>query len=124
LLNQLEFSSKRARASVIVRDPSGRILLFLKGSDSQVKKRLSPQTEDNPFATGLFNDVNDFSLEGYRTLCYGIKLISDQDYAEWSEIYNAAANAIENRETLVDSAAEQIEQNLTMLGITANEDKL
>jgi magnesium-transporting ATPase (P-type) len=89
-----------------------------------VKKRLSPESACNPFADNLFNDVNEFSLDGYRTLCYGVKLISQEEYEDWSVTYNAAANAIEGREEKVEEAAEQLAQNLTMLGITANEDKL
>ena len=42
LLNIIEFDSTRKRMSVIVRDPDGKIMLFCKGADSIIEKRLIP----------------------------------------------------------------------------------
>ena len=45
LLNIIEFDSTRKRMSVIVRDPEDRIILFCKGADSIIEKRLVPGQE-------------------------------------------------------------------------------
>ena len=42
LLNIIEFDSTRKRMSVIVRDSDGKIMLFCKGADSIIEKRLIP----------------------------------------------------------------------------------
>ena len=42
LLNLIEFDSDRKRMSVIVRDTDGKIILFCKGADSIIEKRLVP----------------------------------------------------------------------------------
>ena len=42
LLNIIEFDSTRKRMSVIVRDQYGKIVLFCKGADSIIEKRLAP----------------------------------------------------------------------------------
>jgi magnesium-transporting ATPase (P-type) len=41
LLNVLEFSSSRKRMSVILRDPSGNIILMCKGADNVIADKLT-----------------------------------------------------------------------------------
>ena len=43
LLNVLEFDSARKRMSVILREPSGKIMLLCKGADSIIEARLAPK---------------------------------------------------------------------------------
>ena len=53
LLHVLGFSSDRKRQSVVVRDPSGRLLLYCKGADSVIVPRLAApfqQPVSNPDA--------------------------------------------------------------------------
>ena len=45
LLNVVEFSSARKRMSVVVREPSGRLLLLSKGADNVIRDRLLPGQE-------------------------------------------------------------------------------
>lgn len=45
LLQTLEFNSFRKRMSVIVRDPEGKIILYSKGADSVIYKRLKDSNE-------------------------------------------------------------------------------
>lgn len=59
-----------------------------------------------------------------RTLCIAYRDISDEEYADWSAIYDKAANTINNRSAELDKAAELIEKDLFLLGATAIEDKL
>lgn len=70
------------------------------------------------------NALQDYATEGLRTLCLAYRDISEAEYAEWSRMYDDAANQLSNRSEALDRAAEVIEQNLQLLGATAIEDKL
>lgn len=59
-----------------------------------------------------------------RTLCIAYRDISDEEYAEWSKVYDKAATTINNRGDALMKAAELIETNLILLGATAIEDRL
>lgn len=50
--------------------------------------------------------------------------IPEEEYRQWSAIYDKAAQTINGRSEALDKAAEMIEQNLFLLGATAIEDKL
>ena len=50
--------------------------------------------------------------------------IPDQDYEQWNSIMQKAATSMENRDDLIEVAADKIERNLTLIGATAIEDKL
>jgi hypothetical protein len=45
-------------------------------------------------------------------------------YEKWNDNFKKASIAIENREMKLEEVAEEIEKNLTLLGVTAIEDKL
>ena len=45
LLHVLEFDSTRKRMSVIVRDDRGEVILYCKGADSIIEKRLHSQID-------------------------------------------------------------------------------
>jgi phospholipid-translocating ATPase len=47
VLNVLPFTSERARMSIIVRNPEGSIVLYSKGADSVMLKRLSKHTPNS-----------------------------------------------------------------------------
>lgn len=66
LLNILEFTSARKRMSVIVEDSQGNYLLFCKGADSIVEKRLNLQASVHLAETKKHVDY--FAEEGLRTL--------------------------------------------------------
>jgi len=66
----------------------------------------------------------EYATEGLRTLCIAFRDIPKQEYDQWSEIYNQAANTINGRGEALDEAAELIEKDLFLLGATAIEDKL
>jgi phospholipid-transporting ATPase len=66
------FTSDRKRMSVILRDPrDNRIKMYIKGADSIIKNRLSPNQKLN-----LDNELNQFSTIGLRTLLIGMRIIS------------------------------------------------
>jgi phospholipid-transporting ATPase len=108
--------------SAIVRTPEGQIKLYIKGADTVILERLSKSGNEIVDATCQY--LEEYATEGLRTLCIAYRDISEAEYAEWAQIYEKAATTINNRQDLLDKAAEIIEKDLTLLGATAIEDKL
>lgn len=123
LLNICEFNSTRKRMSAIFRCPDGVIRLFCKGADTVILERLS-EGEEQPFVTPTLRHCEEFAAEGLRTLCIASKIISEEEYRNWSTRYYEASTALEDRQDKLDQVAEEIENNLFLLGATAIEDKL
>ncbi|KAL7746748.1 hypothetical protein RI367_007911 [Sorochytrium milnesiophthora] len=123
LLAVLEFNSTRKRMSIVARRPDNVIMLYCKGADTVIYERLHPGTNE------LVNDLTlkhleIFANEGLRTLCLSYRQVPEAEFAEWSQVYNAACTSLHDRDTLIDAAAELIERDLTLIGATAIEDKL
>ncbi|CAK9438939.1 uncharacterized protein LODBEIA_P31630 [Lodderomyces beijingensis] len=123
LLNICEFNSTRKRMSAIFRCPDGEIRLFCKGADTVILERLS-QSEPQPFVDATLRHLEDFAGEGLRTLCIASRIISQQEYQEWSDKYYQASTSLQDRGDKMDAVAELIETDLFLLGATAIEDKL
>ncbi|KDR79373.1 hypothetical protein GALMADRAFT_93264 [Galerina marginata CBS 339.88] len=123
LLKLLEFNSTRKRMSVILRCPDGRIILYCKGADSVIYERLT-KDHDPELKAQTSKDMEMFANNGLRTLCISYRYLEEEEYLNWSRIYDAATNAIENREEQIDKANAIIEHSLIILGATALEDKL
>ncbi|KAK6537759.1 hypothetical protein TWF694_010670 [Orbilia ellipsospora] len=123
VLNTLEFNSARKRMSAIIRMPDDRIILFCKGADSIIYSRLVPnQQQDLRKTTAEHLEL--FAREGLRTLCIAERVLSEEEYRDWMVQYDAAASASVGRDQKVEEVSELIEQNLTLLGGTAIEDRL
>ncbi|KAJ3293771.1 hypothetical protein HK104_004206 [Borealophlyctis nickersoniae] len=122
VLNICEFNSTRKRMSSVVRGPDGKIKLYVKGADTVIFERLTK--EYNPFLDVTCVHLEEYANEGLRTLCIAYRDVSEEEYASWSAIYDAAATTINNRSQELDKAAELIEKDLFLLGATAIEDKL
>ncbi|KAJ8514613.1 hypothetical protein ONZ45_g7879 [Pleurotus djamor] len=123
LLRTLEFNSTRKRMSVVVRCPDGRLILYCKGADSVIYARLATD-HDPQLKEQTSRDMEAFANNGLRTLCISYRWLQEDEYFAWSRTYDAAVNATENRDELIDQANEQIEHSLRILGATALEDKL
>ncbi|KAF8977701.1 hypothetical protein BGZ46_007178 [Entomortierella lignicola] len=121
ILNVCEFNSTRKRMSTIVRGPDKRIKLYCKGADTVILERLGTENE---FVSATMQHLEDYATEGLRTLCLAMREIPENEYQQWSQIYDRAATTIQNRSEELDKAAELIEKNLFLLGATAIEDKL
>lgn len=68
LLNTLEFTSARKRMSVIVKEPSGKILLICKGADSIITERLTAASRQSQDFQQTQAIVDSYATEGLRTL--------------------------------------------------------
>ncbi|KAF9108735.1 hypothetical protein BGX27_008254 [Mortierella sp. AM989] len=121
ILNVCEFNSTRKRMSTIVRGPDRRIKLYCKGADTVILERLGTENE---FIGATMQHLEDYATEGLRTLCLAMREIPEEEYQQWSQVYDRAATTIQNRSEELDKTAELIEKNLFLLGATAIEDKL
>ena len=72
----------------------------------------------------FLNIIQDYAIEGLRTLCLAFRDIPEQEYRQWAVIYDQANATINGRVEALDQAAELIEKDLFLLGATAIEDKL
>jgi phospholipid-transporting ATPase len=125
VLNLLEFNSVRKRMSVILKDKNGVIKLYCKGADNVIIPRLSLYPQDHrDYTDKTVDDMEEFAKEGYRTLVLAYRVISEEDYNKWNEIYQRAATSLRNREKMLEEAAELIEKHLILIGATGIEDKL
>jgi phospholipid-translocating ATPase len=122
-LRVLEFNSTRKRMSVIARDPTGQIVLFCKGADSVIYERLA-RDHDEGLKQSTLKDLETFANGGLRTLCISQRVLGEQEFAEWAQVYDAACAAVNDREGEIEKTCEQIEHSLNILGATALEDKL
>lgn len=123
VLNTLEFNSSRKRMSAIIRMPDGKIFLFCKGADSVIYRRLK-RGEQSSLRKTTAEHLEMFAREGLRTLCVARKEISEEDYQAWNKEHDLAAAAITDRDEKLEKVADAIENDLTLLGGTAIEDRL
>eukprot|EP01119_Soliformovum_irregulare_P025055 TRINITY_DN9159_c0_g2_i1.p1 TRINITY_DN9159_c0_g2~~TRINITY_DN9159_c0_g2_i1.p1 ORF type:complete len:1196 (+),score=336.00 TRINITY_DN9159_c0_g2_i1:205-3792(+) len=120
ILNMVDFTSNRKRMSVIVKTPTGKVRLYIKGADNMIFPRLikTPETEEAAKHLELF------ASEGLRTLCCAYVDLDATEYEAWNAEYEEANSSVVDRKQRLEEVAEKIERNLTLLGLTAIEDKL
>ena len=123
VLNTLEFNSTRKRMSSIIRMPDGKIILFCKGADSIIYARLK-KGEQRELRQTTAEHLEMFAREGLRTLCIAQRELDEQEYQMWNKEHALAAAAINDRDEKLERVSEMIEQDLTLLGGTAIEDRL
>ncbi|KAI1813764.1 phospholipid-translocating P-type ATPase [Poronia punctata] len=71
-----------------------------------------------------FRHINEYATEGLRTLLYGYRYISEEEYQEWDATFKAATTSIADRQKRIEEAAESIETNFELAGGSAIEDNL
>ena len=132
LLADLEFTSARARMSVLVQEENGTILLLTKGADSEIYKRL--RAGDDDIKTTLSEDLKFFSKQGFRTLVLGVRTFAAGELDEWLKNYREvrlisssillyllkpfaqASTSLEDRDQQLAAVYEQIETNFDLGG--------
>ena len=120
ILNVFPFTSARKRMGIILRDKTlGRIVFYIKGADF-IMKTLVPEVK-----TGfLMDECDDLSREGLRTLVYGFKILSEESYKEWAQLYAEASVSLTRRDELQWEAVDELEKGVQFLCVTGVEDKL
>ncbi|XVF86833.1 hypothetical protein PTKIN_Ptkin18bG0074200 [Pterospermum kingtungense] len=123
ILNMLEFTSKRKRMTVIVRNEEGQILLLCKGADSIIFDRLSKN--GRLYLEDTTRHLNDYGEAGLRTLALAYRKLEESEYSAWNDEFQKAKTSIgADRETMLEKVAEMMERDLILIGATAVEDKL
>ena len=123
VLQLIEFSSARKRMSVIVkRQTDDRILVYTKGADSMIYSRLASGQDEMCATTD--KSLEEFANHGLRTLCVAKRELDPTWYQRWSREYQHASVLTEGREERMEELASEVEQQLTLLGATAIEDRL
>ncbi|XP_050456062.1 phospholipid-transporting ATPase IF-like isoform X4 [Cataglyphis hispanica] len=119
-LEILEFTSERKRMSIIVKDSANDIWLYCKGADSAVL----PLIVQGKIQEASLH-VADFSMRGLRTLVIAYKKMDQSEYNRLSQNIEQARQIIgTERETYMTRAYNLMESELTLLGVTAVEDRL
>ena len=116
------FTSTRKRMSVVVRWPDGSLRLLCKGADNIILDRLREEDRGTAWDR-VEGHLNKFAVGGLRTLVLAQRRLSEDEFAAWSVTYEAARLVIGEGNALSD-VAEEIEQSLELVGVTAIEDKL
>ena len=138
ILSTIEFSNTRKRMSVAVRFPDSRICVICKGADSVILARLkpvqrAPQDVKNPSIAeevthGVIDDcirsIKGFANESLRTLVYAYRFLDEKEYNDWRKIWDEATTTLTDHEKMIEDAAERIEVDFELAGVTGLEDKL
>ena len=72
----------------------------------------------------LNNHLDGFARSGLRTLVMGKRVLTQQEFEEWSNEYDAARTSVSDRDEKLMECACSIEKDITLIGASAIEDKL
>ncbi|XP_069679898.1 phospholipid-transporting ATPase ID isoform X1 [Periplaneta americana] len=121
LLCILDFNNVRKRMSVILRR-NGKLRLYCKGADNVIYERLKDGSGEIKAKTQ--EHLNKFAGEGLRTLCLAVRDLDEVFFNDWKHRHQEAALSLDGRDDKLDAIYEEIERNMTLIGVTAIEDKL
>ncbi|XP_018522909.2 LOW QUALITY PROTEIN: phospholipid-transporting ATPase IC [Lates calcarifer] len=122
LLALLDFTSKRRRMSVLVREPEGGLKLYCKGADIVILERLQ---KDFPYQERTEEALELFAQACLRTLCIAVRSVPEASWEQWSKtLAQSAAMATSDLDALLEKLYDQMETELQLLGVTAIEDRL
>lgn len=117
--------------SVVIRFPNNAVKVLVKGADTSMFSILDNQIENGSNGTESArirnvteNHLNNYSLQGLRTLVIAARDLKDAELEEWQVKYEEASTSLSERVTKLRQAAALIECRLHLLGATGIEDKL
>ena len=117
ILNIFPFTSENKRMGIIVKEPNGQIVFYLKGADTVMSKIVQ-------YSDWLEEECDNMAREGLRTLVVGRKVLTPDQYRDFESRYNQANLSHENRSAKVRAVVESLERDLDLLCVTGVEDKL
>ena len=140
ILDILEFTSKRKRQSVIVMEnprevkagvEEPKIRVYCKGADNVIFERLDNERNDSEIIQTTNQHLSSYAEDGLRTLAIATVELKIEEYNEWKLRYEKImldeeeeAKRKAQMPNKIDDIADEIEQNLILIGATAIEDKL
>ncbi|KAF0989176.1 hypothetical protein HZS_1877, partial [Henneguya salminicola] len=116
----LEFTPERKRMSVIFQNEQGEYYLVCKGADSHVLPLGTP----SDIRDDLSKHIDSFARKGFRTLAFGYKKMTENEYEETEKTINKADISVLERGKNQKKAYEKIEKDLILIGATAVDDRL
>lgn len=117
-MNVFPFTSETKRMGIIVKDvKTNTITFFMKGADAVMARIV--QAND-----WLEEECGNMAREGLRTLVFGKKDLTEEEYEDFSARLTKAKTTIQNRAANVQAVIETLEENLELIGLTGVEDKL
>lgn len=124
LLHIIPFTSSRKRMSCILKGKDGKVMLYCKGADNVIFKRLTADLNEEMLSKTALH-LEDFANEGLRTLCIAQKEVDEEHLDGWIKRFKAINNSLDDdKEERIDVLNEELERDLTLLGGTAIEDRL
>ncbi|CDJ44583.1 ATPase 2, putative [Eimeria tenella] len=99
----------------------GKIILLTKGADTVILPLLK---QVGPVEERMVSAMESYAREGLRTLCIAYKEIKEKKFIRWLRVYEEAQTATVDRQEKIEKAAEMLENDLELQGITGLEDKL
>ncbi|XP_055363620.1 probable phospholipid-transporting ATPase IM [Betta splendens] len=122
LLALLDFTSKRRRMSVLVREPEGGLKLYCKGADIVILERLQ---RDTPYQERTERALELFAQASLRTLCIAVRSVPEASWEQWRKaLAQSVAMVTCDREALLEKLYDEMERELQFVGVTAIEDRL
>mmetsp|Transcript_2919 Transcript_2919/g.4430 ORF Transcript_2919/g.4430 Transcript_2919/m.4430 type:complete len:1092 (+) Transcript_2919:145-3420(+) len=116
------FNSDRKRMSVLIRDiETGQHYMMCKGADNIMLPLCAMSSEHRAECE---KSLLDLACLGLRTLCVARKKLDKADAEEWLKNYRDASNSLQDRTGKLARVAEELEDGMELLGITAIEDRL
>ena len=94
---------------------------FPQGADNVIARKMEKEADE---LKKTLEAVTRYAEDGLRVLMIGYREISEEDYECWKEQYSKAETTLENREELLSKCVAEVETGLTLLGVTAVEDRL
>lgn len=113
---------------MIIKDERGYKLL-VKGADSYILQNLDPITPQ-PYKDHIIENINNFSKLGFRTLVFGQRYLSQEEFQSIEAKYLKALGSTRRSHIMskkffyIEKLALEVEKDLILLGCTAVEDKL
>ena len=129
ILETIEFSSRRKRMSVVVRDTDRHVKILTKGADSVIMPRL--RSGQDALIAKTDEDMRSFAAEGLRCLLVGYAEVDLEFFEKWRLRYKDASSNFQEIENMkrgmpnkIEDLQDEIERDIELLGCTGIEDKL
>ena len=127
ILEVLKFSSARKRSSILCRKTGtkGDIIVYSKGADNVMEALLDKNdARTKRVKKESLKHVQQYCDDGLRILLIATKTVTNAWYEAWSKRFDQAKNAESDREAKKEAVMAEIENGLSLCGVTAIEDKL
>jgi magnesium-transporting ATPase (P-type) len=93
---------------VVLRTPDKEILIITKGADSVIFALAAKGQEE--LKERLNIDLEFYSEDGLRTLCYAMSKMTEDEYQSWSAAYEKASVCLADRDEQIAKVALLIEK--------------